>query len=65
MEELLERSWVENVVGSRDRVVDVELVDGLGRAGFGGVGFGLHERNHERQRVIERVRASDSEYECE
>lgn len=40
VEELLERSRVENVVVGRDGVVDVELVQGLAR-GLGGSGLRL------------------------
>lgn len=41
VQELLERGRVEDVVVRRDRVVDVELVDGLGGGLGGGSGFGL------------------------
>ena len=40
VQELLERGRVEDVVVGRDRVVHVELVNGLG-GGLGGSGFGL------------------------
>lgn len=40
VKELLERSGVENVVVGRDRVVDVELVQGLARS-LGGGGLRL------------------------
>jgi hypothetical protein len=46
VEELLKGRRVEDVVGSGDRVVNVELVNRLG-SGFGGSGLGLHVRNHE------------------
>lgn len=48
MEELLEGGGVKDIVGSGDRVVDVELVDGLGAGGFGGGGLGLYEQRNER-----------------
>jgi hypothetical protein len=41
VQELLERGGVEDVVGRGDRVVDVELVEGLAGDGLGGSGFGL------------------------
>jgi len=42
VEELLECRRVKDIVGSWDRVVDVELVDRLG-SGFGGGLLGLYE----------------------
>ena len=42
VEELLECRRVKDIVGSWDRVVDVELVDWLG-SGFGGGLLGLYE----------------------
>lgn len=43
MEELLEGGRVEDVVVGGDRVVDVELVQGLARVFGGGSGLGLKE----------------------
>jgi hypothetical protein len=43
VEELFEGGGVKDIVGSGDRVVDVEFVDGLGAGGFGGSGLGLYE----------------------
>ena len=45
VQELLERGGVEHLVGGRDRVVDVELVQGFAGGGGGSDGgFGLLER---------------------
>jgi hypothetical protein len=43
VEELLEGSGVENVVVGGDRVVNVELVEGLARVLGGGSGLGLKQ----------------------
>lgn len=58
VEELLERGGVEDVVVGGDRVVNVELVQGLARGLGGGSGLRLHERikQHMRCRKREYVR---------
>jgi hypothetical protein len=47
VEELFESSGVKDIVGCGNRVVDVELVDGLGAGGFGGSGLGLQVRSED------------------